>query len=172
MPLSIPRPTTRKSFVNFSLKCQFSVSNCLAVSRATHRPSRTFADRHIGPDIHESRYMLKELGYKSMDQFITDTVPESIRVDPDLISDDTIPPLSEADLLREAKLIGSKNSPFRSYIGMGYHTAVVPTPILRSVSSPFVTQFSSPILISFQIMEAPSWYTQYTPYQPEIAQGI
>jgi glycine cleavage system pyridoxal-binding protein P len=84
--------------------------------------------------------MLKELGYESMDQFVSDTVPESIRIDPKLISDDTIPPFSEADLLREAKQIGAKNLPFRSYIGMGYHTAVVPTPIMRSVSIPLMPQ--------------------------------
>lgn len=79
--------------------------------------------------------MLNELGYESMDQFITDAIPESIRIDPEIISDATIPSLSEADMLREAKNIGAKNPTFRSYIGMGYHTAVVPTPILRSVSS-------------------------------------
>lgn len=70
-----------------------------------------------------------------MDQFVSDTVPDSIRIDPELISDETIPSLSEADMLREAKEIGAKNLPFRSYIGMGYHTAVVPTPIMRSVNS-------------------------------------
>lgn len=116
-----------------TLTRNFSVSRSLAFSRATHKPSRTFADRHIGPNIHESHHMLKALGYESMDQFISDTVPDSIRIDPALITDETIPSLSEADMLREAKRIGKDNMPFRSYIGMGYHTAVVPTPIMRSV---------------------------------------
>ncbi|KAF8506761.1 glycine dehydrogenase [Russula emetica] len=105
----------------------------------------TFSDRHIGPDNAEATYMLSKLGYSSMEAFI--------RIPTDAISDKAIGALSEAELLRRAKRLGAENKPFKSYIGMGYHNAVVPPVILRNV------------------MENPAWYTQYTPYQAEIAQG-
>ncbi|KAI0001679.1 glycine cleavage system P-protein-domain-containing protein [Russula vinacea] len=104
----------------------------------------TFSDRHIGPDNAEAAYMLSKLGYSSMDAFVDEAVPPKIRIPADAISDKAIGPLSEAD--------GEK--PFKSYIGMGYHNAVVPPVILRNVS-----------------YGNPAWYTQYTPYQAELAQG-
>lgn len=97
--------------------------------------------------------MLKVLGYDSMDAFVDDTVPKHIRVAATAVSNDTIAPLTESELLARAKELARKNQVFRSYIGMGYHTAVVPPVILRNV------------------LENPAWYTPYTPYQPEIAQG-
>ncbi|TFK56654.1 glycine dehydrogenase [Heliocybe sulcata] len=116
-------------------------------------PLDTFTDRHIGPDNNETSYMLSQLGYDSMDAFIGATVPGKIRVSASDVSDESIPPLSESELHRRAKELASANKPFKSYIGMGYHTAVVPPVILRN------------------IIENPAWYTPYTPYQPEIAQG-
>ncbi|KAI0079613.1 glycine dehydrogenase [Panus rudis PR-1116 ss-1] len=113
----------------------------------------TFADRHIGPDDSEVSFMLSQLGYDSMDAFVADTVPSKIRVPPSTVSNDTIPALAESELLRRARELGSANKSFKSFIGMGYHNAVVPPVILRNV------------------MESPAWYTPYTPYQPEIAQG-
>ncbi|KAI0296262.1 glycine dehydrogenase [Russula brevipes] len=113
----------------------------------------TFSDRHIGPDDAEAAYMLSKLGYSSMDAFVDQAVPPKIRIPADIISDKAIAPLSEAELLRRAKRLGADNQPFKSYIGMGYHNAVVPPVILRNV------------------MENPAWYTQYTPYQAELAQG-
>jgi glycine dehydrogenase len=77
--------------------------------------------------------MLARIGYSSLDAFLDDTVPKSIRIAPDIINDQSIPPLDEAALLRKAKELGRENKPFRSYIGMGYHNAVVPSPILRNV---------------------------------------
>jgi glycine dehydrogenase len=130
----------------------------------------TFSDRHIGPDNAEAAYMLSKLGYSSMDAFVDEAVPSKIRVPVDAISDKTIGSLSEAELLTRAKLLGAENKPFRSYIGMGYHNAVVPTVILRNVSfygRPGVKQSHYDV----QIMENPAWYTQYTPYQAEVAQG-
>ncbi|KAI0361421.1 glycine dehydrogenase [Trametes cingulata] len=113
----------------------------------------TFSDRHIGPDDNEVAHMLAKLGYDSMDAFVADTVPEKIRVSSASVSNESIPALSESELFQRAKELGRANKPFKSFIGMGYHNAVVPPVILRNV------------------MESPAWYTPYTPYQPEIAQG-
>jgi hypothetical protein len=94
----------------------------------------TFSDRHIGPDNAEAAYMLSKLGYSSMEAFVNDAVPPKIRIPADAISDRAIGALSEAELLRRAKHLGAENKPFKSYIGMGYHNAVVPPVILRNVS--------------------------------------
>ncbi|OCH94680.1 glycine dehydrogenase [Obba rivulosa] len=136
------------------------VGKCSARGLATAKPPAslysgldTFADRHIGPDNHEVPYMLSKLGYDSMEKFVSDAVPPKIRVPSSVVSNESIPSLTESELYRKAREYGSLNKPFRSYIGMGYHNAVVPPVILRN------------------IMESPAWYTPYTPYQPEIAQG-
>ncbi|KAG8900612.1 glycine decarboxylase subunit P, partial [Tulasnella sp. 403] len=113
----------------------------------------TFQDRHIGPNASEADVMLNALGYSSMDEFISDAVPRHIQVAPELISNDVIPPLTESEMIKRARQLANKNKVYRSYIGMGYHNAVVPKVIQRNV------------------FENPAWYTQYTPYQPEIAQG-
>ncbi|KAH9932411.1 glycine dehydrogenase [Amylocystis lapponica] len=113
----------------------------------------TFVDRHVGPDDHETSHMLSQLGYESMDAFIAATVPSQIRVASSAVSNESIPSLSESELYRRGRDLGRANKPFKSYIGMGYHNAVVPPVILRNV------------------LESPAWYTPYTPYQPEIAQG-
>ena len=94
----------------------------------------TFSDRHIGPDNAEAAYMLSKLGYSSMDAFVDEAVPPKIRIPTGAISEQTIGSLSEAELLRRAKILGEENKPFKSYIGMGYHNAVVPPVILRNVS--------------------------------------
>jgi glycine dehydrogenase len=94
----------------------------------------TFSDRHIGPDNAEAAYMLSKLGYSSMEAFVNDAVPPKIRIPADAISNGAIGALSEAELLRRAKHLGAENKPFKSYIGMGYHNAVVPPVILRNVS--------------------------------------
>ena len=77
--------------------------------------------------------MLSKLGYDSMDAFIADTVPEKIRTSATAVSDESIPALSESELFRRAKELGKANKAFKSYIGMGYHNAVVPPVILRNV---------------------------------------
>ncbi|EED79122.1 predicted protein [Postia placenta Mad-698-R] len=126
---------------------------------AAHSPSSllspldTFTDRHVGPDEREVSHMLSQLGYESMDAFVAATVPSKIRVASAAVSNESIPSLSESELHRRARELGKLNTPVKSYIGMGYHNAVVPPVILRN------------------IMESPAWYTPYTPYQPEIAQG-
>ncbi|KDR85459.1 hypothetical protein GALMADRAFT_1324324 [Galerina marginata CBS 339.88] len=116
-------------------------------------PLDTFPERHIGPDDAETSKMLSQLGYESMDAFVGDTVPLKVRVSTHSVDNISIPAYSESQLNARAKQLAGQNKPFKSYIGMGYHCAVVPPVILRNV------------------MENPAWYTPYTPYQPEIAQG-
>ncbi|EDR15797.1 uncharacterized protein LACBIDRAFT_243489 [Laccaria bicolor S238N-H82] len=116
-------------------------------------PLDSFPNRHIGPDDAEIFKMLSHLGYTSLESFIADTVPPKIRVPASSINNASIPAASESELHDRAKALGALNKPFKSYIGMGYHSAVVPPVILRNV------------------MENPAWYTPYTPYQPEVAQG-
>jgi glycine dehydrogenase len=116
--------------------------------KANH-PDR-FVDRHIGPDAHDVEEMLATLGVKHLDELIEKTVPASIRLQRPL----ELPPgRSEFGLLREVAEIAAKNRVFRSYIGLGYSDTVTPPVIQRN------------------ILENPGWYTQYTPYQPEISQG-
>lgn len=93
----------------------------------------TFPNRHIGPSNDESTKMLTSLGYSSMDDFIKDTVPPSIRLTANPLDNHSIPSLSESELYRRAKQVASANKVMRSYIGMGYHNAVVPPVILRNV---------------------------------------
>lgn len=101
----------------------------------------TFADRHIGPDAHETAYMLKKLGYDSMEAFVAASVPAHIRIPEDDITNTTIPSLSESELMQRAKALGRDNKIFKSYIGMGYHNAVVPPVILRNVSLGILARF-------------------------------
>src|SRR5207237_2252385 len=109
-----------------------------------------FVDRHIGPDTRVVMAMLQVLGRGSLDALIDATVPASIRSKRPL---DLPPGHSEHGLLQELQQIAAKNQVFRSYLGMGYSDTVTPAVIQRNV------------------LENPGWYTQYTPYQPEISQG-
>jgi glycine dehydrogenase len=93
----------------------------------------TFPRRHIGPDAAEEAKMLAKMGYASMDAFVADAVPKDIRVSEADISNDTIAALSESELHARAKELAAANKPVKSYIGMGYHNAVVPPVILRNV---------------------------------------
>ena len=117
-------------------------------SALTH--SDTFVRRHLGPDAAEVARMLETLGYGSLDELIDATVPASIRMSRPLMLG---PERSEYELLNELRKMAAKNQVFRSFIGMGYHDCIVPPVIQRNV------------------LENPGWYTQYTPYQAEIAQG-
>ncbi|MDX1739747.1 MAG: aminomethyl-transferring glycine dehydrogenase [Rhodothermales bacterium] len=110
----------------------------------------SFDSRHIGPSEEEISKMLSEIGFESLDDLIGVTIPSDIRVKSPL---DLPVPKTEFELLTHAADVASKNRVFRSYIGMGYHDTITPPPILRN------------------ILENPAWYTQYTPYQAEIAQG-
>ncbi|PUA29643.1 MAG: glycine dehydrogenase (aminomethyl-transferring) [Cellvibrio sp. 79] len=109
-----------------------------------------FVQRHIGPDAQQTAAMLATLGVSSVKELIDKTVPEAIRLKGELNLGTAV---TEAEALAQLKVIASKNKIFKSYIGMGYHDTHVPHVVLRNV------------------LENPGWYTAYTPYQPEIAQG-
>jgi glycine dehydrogenase len=112
--------------------------------------SNEFIPRHIGPNDHETRQMLKTIGVSSLSELIDQTVPAGIRMSHSL----NIPgAMSEHEYLRHIKEISLWNKPYRNYIGQGYYDTIVPSVILRNV------------------FENPGWYTQYTPYQAEISQG-
>jgi len=115
----------------------------------TRHPDR-FVDRHLGPDARSLEEMLSLLAVRNLDELIERTVPAAIRIARPL---DLPAGRSEFGLLREVAEIAAKNQIFRSYIGLGYSDTVTPPVILRNV------------------LENPGWYTQYTPYQPEISQG-
>ena len=109
-----------------------------------------FAARHIGPRPDDIESMLGVVGYPSLDAFIDAVVPEQIRLRRAL----ALPPgQTEAAMLATMRELAGKNQVFRSYLGMGYSNCLVPTVIQRN------------------ILENPGWYTAYTPYQAEIAQG-
>ena len=109
-----------------------------------------FVARHIGPNTQQTAAMLAALGVNSVKELIDKTVPDNIRLKGELNLGDAV---SEANALAQLKAIASQNKIFKSYIGMGYHDTHVPLVVLRNV------------------LENPGWYTAYTPYQPEIAQG-
>ncbi|NEQ35117.1 MAG: aminomethyl-transferring glycine dehydrogenase [Okeania sp. SIO3I5] len=112
--------------------------------------STDFSQRHIGPISEKIQQMLAVLGISSLDDLIDKTVPQKIRYQQPL----NLPKsLSESAALAQIKEIISKNQVFRSFIGMGYYDCITPPVILRN------------------ILENPGWYTAYTPYQAEIAQG-
>jgi len=114
------------------------------------RYTMPFAERHIGPRQEDMAAMLSVVGVNSLDELIDKVVPSDIRLKQPL---QTGAPMSEAEFLAELKEIASKNEIFTHYIGMGYYNTITPGVILRN------------------IMENPGWYTAYTPYQAEIAQG-
>jgi glycine dehydrogenase len=109
-----------------------------------------FAARHLGPRSSDIQPMVDALGYSSLEALIGATVPASIRMKQPLEIGQA---RSEYEALADLKAIAAKNKVFRSFLGMGYSNCITPPVILRN------------------ILENPGWYTQYTPYQPEIAQG-
>lgn len=109
-----------------------------------------FSNRHIGPDAAQTAEMLKEIGVTSLERLIDETVPASIRLPKALNLPEAV---SEFNYLSELQRTASMNKVFKSYIGLGYHDTITPGVILRN------------------IFENPGWYTAYTPYQAEIAQG-
>ncbi|MGW8122343.1 aminomethyl-transferring glycine dehydrogenase [Roseivirga echinicomitans] len=114
------------------------------------RKTQKFEDRHNGPDQHDVAEMLKVIGLPSIDALIDETVPAGIRMKTPL----NLPlAKSEFQFLKDLRQIASHNQLFKSYIGMGYYDTIVPGVIQRNV------------------LENPGWYTAYTPYQAEIAQG-
>ena len=109
-----------------------------------------FKDRHLGPNSTEISNMLSEIGVDSMETLVKSTIPDNIFIHKDLNIPEAI---SEYEFLDELQKIGAKNKVFKSYIGQGYNGTITPSVLLRN------------------IFQNPGWYTQYTPYQAEIAQG-
>ncbi len=109
-----------------------------------------FALRHIGPRENDIQQMLKTIGVESIDQLIYETLPDHIRLKAPLA---LAPAMTEYEFANHIHALGNKNKMFQSYIGLGYNQAIVPAVIQRN------------------IFENPGWYTAYTPYQAEIAQG-
>ncbi|MBF4465783.1 aminomethyl-transferring glycine dehydrogenase [Flavobacterium sp. LC2016-12] len=109
-----------------------------------------FALRHIGPRETDLPHMLKTIGVESIEQLVYETLPDDIRLKAPLNLD---PAMTEYEFANHIQELGKKNKVFKSYIGLGYHPTIVPAPIQRN------------------IFENPGWYTAYTPYQAEIAQG-
>ena len=112
--------------------------------------TNSFQLRHIGPRKNEQETMLNTIKVKNLEQLIYETIPDDIRLSNPLHLD---PAMSEYEYLNHINQLGAKNKVFKSYIGLGYHEAILPSVIQRN------------------ILENPSWYTAYTPYQAEIAQG-
>src|SRR2546430_8721020 len=109
-----------------------------------------FQSRHIGPDAEETAAMLKAVGASSLDALIDEAIPARIRLTAPL----NLPEgQSEHHFLKELQEIAARNQIFRTFIGLGYYDCITPSVILRNV------------------LENPGWYTPYTPYQAEIAQG-
>ncbi len=109
-----------------------------------------FARRHIGIQEENLGHMLKTIGVSSLKQLISETIPDDIRLKSAL---DLPQPMSEHEFLSHMQQLSEKNKVFKSYIGLGYHESITPSVIKRN------------------ILENPGWYTAYTPYQAEIAQG-
>ena len=129
---------------------RFAQSAPANVSSVRFPTDAEFVPRHIGPQPADIDKMLAVLGVTSLDEAIERTVPAGIRLTQPLAIEAVH---SEYTVLNKLKEIAAKNQVFRSYIGMGYANCITPTTIQRN------------------ILENPGWYTQYTPYQPEIAQG-
>ena len=113
-------------------------------------PAESFVPRHIGPSASDIERMVEEIGFRSLDELIESTIPASIRFKSTL----ALPHgRAEHEVLADFRAMAAKNKVFRSFIGMGYADTVTPPVIQRN------------------IIENPAWYTAYTPYQAEIAQG-
>jgi len=121
-----------------------------AATAAVLDPPADFVHRHVGPGEAEIAEMLKTLGVASLEALVGETVPRAIRLGRPL---DLPAPLGEEQALAELREMAGRNRVLRSFIGMGYHDCHTPAVVLRNV------------------LENPGWYTQYTPYQAEIAQG-
>jgi glycine dehydrogenase len=116
-------------------------------------PTDTFVERHIGPGASEISEMLSALSLGSLEELVDEAVPRSIRIQRPLSRTLLPDGRGEHELVAELRALGRRNRVLRSYIGLGYHGTITPAVIQRN------------------ILENPGWYTQYTPYQAEIAQG-
>lgn len=147
-----------KRFLSTSTASRFSTSSTTAAVQQQQQssplaPLDTFARRHIGPTESEIEAMCNTVKVKDLDDLVSKTVPADILTDASSLADKLGAGMTESELLAHLQSVARKNKVFKTYIGMGYTNTIVPPVILRN------------------ILESPGWYTQYTPYQPEIAQG-
>lgn len=150
----VPPEITSTSVLTEELLANHTHNNGLRYGFPTTEESLSntdsFVRRHIGPSPASIQNMLETMGFSSLEDLIAQIVPAHIRLQQPLKLEKSD---SEYEVLQELKSLASKNQIFRSFIGMGYADCITPTVIQRN------------------ILENPSWYTQYTPYQAEIAQG-
>ncbi|CAL8085603.1 unnamed protein product [Calicophoron daubneyi] len=137
------------------INCHFvrnfsKLASTATLSSIPDPPAANFCMRQIGPSDEDAHIMLRTCGYKDMEDFVSNVIPQRVRMKRKL---DLKKPTSEAELLQQLKEIMDRNQVWRSYIGQGYYGTLTPTPIMRNV------------------FENPGWYTSYTPYQAEISQG-
>src|SRR5260221_7440523 len=144
------QPSTRKSSRSARLQPSEAISYQPSAISHTMFFSESFSSRHIGPDAGETAAMLKAVGAKSLDALIDEAIPARIRLSKPLDVPDGV---TEYQFLRDLRQTASRNQIFRSFIGQGYSDLITPGGIFRDV------------------LENPGWYTPYTPYQAEIAQG-
>jgi glycine dehydrogenase len=150
--IALALPAANLNFNPMSVSASSSDSNKPQSAAPDSIPgdAHNFVRRHIGPRPKDARQMLDFLGYQSLEDLIDAVVPKAIRLNRPL----NLPaPLTEHRALSNLRELAAGNEIWRSYIGMGYNDCVTPPVLLRNV------------------MENPGWYTQYTPYQAEIAQG-
>ena len=121
-----------------------------AAQFSTEMNAKEFAARHIGPNTADRDEMLKAIGFSSLDELIDNVVPSDIRLQDDL---DLEQGMTEKQFAEHVAVLASRNKLFKSYIGCGYYDTEVPAVVRRNV------------------LENPGWYTAYTPYQAEVAQG-
>jgi glycine dehydrogenase len=146
-------PSQKKFIVILHLKtAKHNLIHYGDISRMNQKMFSTdrFVHRHIGPDALDREKMLQTIGADSLDQLIDQTIPSAIRLQTPLSG---IHAQTETEFLASLRKTAAKNTVFKSLIGMGYYDCTTPPVILRN------------------ILENPAWYTQYTPYQAEIAQG-
>ncbi|WNZ25705.1 aminomethyl-transferring glycine dehydrogenase [Leptolyngbya sp. NK1-12] len=147
--LTVERAATQSSNAQASNASNGQASAAF-VAKPANQQGKQFQHRHIGPRPTDIQEMLALLGYDSLEALIDQAVPAAIRLKQPLQIGEG---RSEYELLQQLKAIAAQNQIYRSYIGMGYANCITPAVIQRN------------------ILENPGWYTQYTPYQPEIAQG-
>jgi glycine dehydrogenase len=126
------------------------VPDATSTSDSTSSPLGEFVARHIGPDDADVARMLEAVGHESLEGLMAAAIPGAIRSAAAL---DLPAPLDEEATARALRTLASQNRPAEAMIGLGYHATITPAVIRRNV------------------LEDPSWYTAYTPYQPEISQG-
>ena len=140
----------RRNYFPYKLQQVFFTISTHQLMTLFEEQQNEFIQRHIGPNEQEISEMLKFIGLSTVEELIAKTIPDSIRLKRPMQTSDSS---SEYEYLTQLKKIASLNKICRSYIGKGYYNTITPSVILRNV------------------FENPGWYTQYTPYQAEIAQG-